>query len=153
VELEVRDRLSRYGYAGDRAPVVRVSALRAEAGDNAAMPLRGVRRGDAQRGQVVCLRGSVRPHERFRAQAYVLSAKEGGRRTPFSSSYQPQFHFRTANVVGTVELGEDRLVMPGDTVDLTVGLGRPVAMSEGLGFAMREGGRTVGAGTVTSLLD
>jgi elongation factor Tu len=126
---------------------------RAEAGDNAAMLLRGVRRRDVQRGQVACLPGSLRPHGRFRAQAYVLTAGDGGRRTPFSTSYQPQFHFRTANVVGTVELGEVRLVVPGDTVELTVGLGKPVAMSEGLGFAIREGGRTAGAGAVTAVLD
>jgi elongation factor Tu len=227
VELEVRELLSRYGFDGERSPVVRVSALRAlegdpvwvrsivdlleavdqhipvparhldrpflmpienvltisgrgtvvtgaveqgivqvgdavevvglrdtlatvctglesfgrslrqaQAGDNAAMLLRGVRRGDVQRGQ-----------------AYVLSAREGGRRTPFSSSYSPQFHFRTANVVGVVDLGEVELARPGDTVELTVGLGRPVAMSAGLGFALREGGRTVGAGAVTEVLD
>jgi len=244
VELEVRELLSRYGFAGDQVPVVRVSALgalagdpawtarvldlleavdrhvplparhldrpflmpvenvltisgrgtvvtgaveqgvirvgdavevvglgstlatvctglemfgksldRAEAGDNAAMLLRGVRRGDVQRGQVVVLPGSLRPHSRFLAQAYVLSAKEGGRRKPFSSTYQPQFHFRTANVVGTVDLGEGGVASPGDTVELTVALGRPVAMSEGLGFAIREGGRTVGAGAVTRVLD
>jgi elongation factor Tu len=129
------------------------SLERAQAGDNAAMLLRGVKRDDVQRGQVVCAPGSVQPHREFRGQVYVLSTEEGGRRTPFFSNYQPQFHFRTANVAGTVELGETEMAMPGDTVELTVGLGRPVAMSEGLGFAIREGGRTVGAGAVTGLLD
>jgi elongation factor Tu len=129
------------------------SLEQAQAGDNAAMLLRGVKRDEVQRGQVVCLPGSVRPHGRFRAQAYVLSTKEGGRRTPFFSTYRPQFHFRTADVVGVVDLGEVAMAMPGDTVDLAVELGKPVAMSEGLGFAMREGGRTVAAGAVTQLLD
>jgi elongation factor Tu len=125
----------------------------AQAGDNAAMLLRGVKRDDVQRGQVVSLPGSVRPHRRFRGHAYVLSAREGGRRTPFFDRYQPQFHFRTADVVGTVDLGEVEMAMPGDTVDVTVELGKPLAMTEGLGFAIREGGRTVGAGAVSELLD
>jgi elongation factor Tu len=126
---------------------------RAEAGDNAALLLRGVKRQQVQRGQVVCLPGSVEPHRRFRARAYVLTEQEGGRHTPFVSSYRPQFHFRTANVVGVVDLGAVELAMPGDTVELTVELGKPVAMDDGLGFVIREGGRTVGAGTVSKLLD
>jgi elongation factor Tu len=126
---------------------------RAEAGDNAALLLRGVKRDELQRGQVVCLPGSVQPHRRFRARLYVLSAREGGRHTAFVTNYRPQFHFRTANVVGVVDLGTVELAMPGDTVELTVELGKPVAMDEGLGFVVREGSRTVGAGSVSELLD
>ena len=97
--------------------------------------------------------GSVRPHTRFRASVYLLSAKEGGRRTGFASNYRPQFFFRTCDVVGNVHLDEAPVALPGDTVDLTVSLGKPIAMAPGLGFAIREGGRTVGAGTVGELLD
>ncbi|WP_327009105.1 elongation factor Tu [Dactylosporangium sp. NBC_01737] len=125
----------------------------AEAGDNAALLLRGIRRGDVQRGQVVAVPGSVSPHRRFTAHVYALTTKEGGRHTPFFANYRPQFFFRTTDVVGAVDLGEVSMVMPGDTVDLTVELGKPVAMATGLGFAVREGGRTVAAGTVTELLD
>jgi elongation factor Tu len=130
------------------------SLPRAQAGDNAAILLRGVRRGEVQRGQVVALPGSVTPHRRFTARLYALSTAEGGRHTPFVANYRPQFYFRTTDVPGAVELGEQvSMVAPGDTVDLTVELGRPVAMEIGLGFAVREGGRTVAAGTVTGLLD
>ena len=125
----------------------------AEAGDNAALLLRGIRRGDVQRGQVVAVPGSVSPHRRFTAHLYALTTKEGGRHTPFFANYRPQFFFRTTDVVGTVDLGDIQMVMPGDTVDLTVELGKPVAMHQGLGFAVREGGHTVAAGTVTTLLD
>ncbi|HEU5471107.1 MAG TPA: elongation factor Tu [Actinophytocola sp.] len=124
----------------------------AQAGDNAAMLLRGVRREEVQRGQVVCLPGSITPHTRFRAQVYLLSTREGGRRTGFTSNYRPQFYFRTCDVVGVVQLTEVDLARPGDTVELTVHLGRPIAMSPGLGFAIREGSRTVGAGTVSEVL-
>jgi elongation factor Tu len=126
---------------------------RAQAGDNAALLLRGVRRADVQRGQVVCLPGSVRPHRRFRAEVYALTAAEGGRHTPFVANYRPQFFFRTTDVVGAVDLGDIPMVVPGDTVTLGVELGQPVALEVGLGFAVREGGRTVAAGTVTALLD
>ncbi len=126
----------------------------AEAGDNAALLLRGVRREQVRRGQVVAEPGSVRPYQRFRAALYVLTAEEGGRHTPFVTNYRPQFFFRTTDVVGTLELGGGvELAMPGDRVEVTVELGRPVPMDPGLGFAVREGGRTVGAGTVTELLD
>ncbi|MEV0730011.1 MULTISPECIES: elongation factor Tu [Polymorphospora] len=126
----------------------------AEAGDNAAVLLRGVKRDQVQRGQVVALPGSVTPHLRFGARLYALTTAEGGRHTPFLANYRPQFYFRTTDVVGAMRLGDDtQMVMPGDTVDLTVELGRPVAMHVGLGFAVREGGRTVAAGTVTALLD
>ncbi|WP_344902522.1 hypothetical protein [Actinomadura meridiana] len=136
--------LDRFGQAMDRA----------EAGDNTAMLLRGVKRDQVRRGQVVSVPGAIRPHLRFRARVRVLTADEGGRSRPFFHGYRPQFHFRTTDVVGGVDLGGDgRMAMPGDAVDMTVELGRPVAMTEGLGFAVREGGRTVGAGTVTELLD
>jgi elongation factor Tu len=130
----------------------------AEAGDNAAMLLRGVRRGDVRRGQVVAEPRTVRPCRAFAAQIYALTSEEGGRHTPFFSNYRPQFYFRTANVVGTVDLGSadqgsDRMVMPGDTAEITVELGQPVAINAGQDFAIREGGRTVAAGTVTALRD
>jgi len=125
----------------------------AEAGDNAAVLLRGVKRDEVRRGQVVALPGSVRPHRKFRAQLHALSTAEGGRHTPFAADYRPQFYFRTTNVSGGIDLGEITLVMPGDTIDLTVELEKPVAMNTGLGFAVREGGHTVAAGTVTELLD
>ncbi|TWP53387.1 elongation factor Tu [Lentzea tibetensis] len=125
----------------------------AQAGDNAAVLLRGVRREEVQRGQVLVAPGSVRPHTRFRASVYLLGKDEGGRHTPVASNYRPQFHFRTSDVVGVVELDGRPMALPGDTVDMTVELGKPIAMDAGLGFAIREGGRTVGAGTVGTLLD
>ena len=126
---------------------------RGEAGDNAALLLRGVRRGQVRRGQVVAAPGSVAPHRRFAARVYLLTAAEGGRRTPIASGYRPQFYLRTTDVVGTVDLGGPGVAAPGDTVVMTVELGKPVAMDAGLGFAIREGGRTIGAGAVTALLD
>jgi elongation factor Tu len=244
VELEVRELLSRHGYPGDQVPVVRVSALRAlagdagaasaigalldavdahvpvparyteapflmpvenvltisgrgtvvtgavergtvrvgdtvevvglgtgltavvtgvetfgkpmergEAGDNAALLLRGVRRHQVRRGQVVAYPGSLAPHSRFAATVHLLSTAEGGRHTPISSGYRPQFYVRTTSVVGEVDLGGTGTAAPGDSVAMTVALGRPVALDAGLGFAIREGGKTVGAGTVTALLD
>ncbi|MCW6004887.1 elongation factor Tu [Micromonospora sp. CPCC 205371] len=128
------------------------SLERAEAGDNAAVLLRGVKRDQVQRGQVVALPGTVTPHTRFRARLYALTTAEGGRHTPFFGNYRPQFYFRTTDVPGSVDLGSVTMVMPGDTVDLEVALGKPVAMEVGLGFAVREGGHTVAAGTVTEVL-
>jgi elongation factor Tu len=125
----------------------------AEAGDNAAVLLRGVKRDEVRRGQVVALPGSVRPHRKFRAQLHALSTAEGGRHSPFGPDYRPQFYFRTTDVDGGIDLGDTTLVMPGDTVDLTVELSKPIAMNPGLGFAVREGGHTVAAGTVTAVLD
>ncbi|WP_329200912.1 elongation factor Tu [Streptomyces sp. NBC_01435] len=124
----------------------------AEAGDNVALLLRGVERDRVRRGHVVAAPGSVTPSRRFTAQVYILSAREGGRTTPVTTGYRPQFYIRTADVVGDVDLGEMAVARPGDTVDLTVELGRDVPLESGLGFAIREGGRTVGAGTVTGLL-
>jgi elongation factor Tu len=129
------------------------SLATAEAGDNAAVLLRGIKRDQVRRGQVVAVPGSVTPHQRFKAQLYALTKEEGGRHTPFVANYRPQFFFRTTDVSGAVDLGQRDMVLPGDTVELTVRLGSPVAMEAGLGFAVREGGRTVAAGTVTELLD
>ncbi|MFI6873274.1 elongation factor Tu [Streptomyces sp. NPDC050400] len=123
----------------------------AQAGDNVALLLRGVPRDAVRRGHVVAEPGSLRPARRFTAQVYVLSAKEGGRTTPVATGYRPQFYLRTADVVGDVDLGEVAVARPGDTVAMTVELGRDVPLESGLGFAIREGGRTVGAGTVTSV--
>ncbi|TCC20374.1 MULTISPECIES: elongation factor Tu [Kribbella] len=125
----------------------------ADAGDNAAVLLRGVKRDEVRRGQVVALPGSVRPHRKFRANLHALSTAEGGRHTPFAADYRPQFYFRTTDVSGGIDLGEIALVMPGDTIELGVELEKPIAMDVGLGFAVREGGHTVAAGTVTELLD
>ena len=126
---------------------------RAEAGDNAALLLRGVRRNQVRRGQVVAQPGSVAPHQRFTAEVELLSEREGGRHTPIATGYRPQFFVRTTSVSGEVDLGRPGTAAPGDLLELTVTLGRPVALDAGLGFAIREGGRTVGAGTVTALLD
>ncbi|MGP4006720.1 elongation factor Tu [Streptomyces sp. 4N124] len=124
----------------------------AQAGDSVALLLRGVARDVVRRGHVVAAPGSVVPSRRFSAQVYVLSAREGGRTTPVSSGYRPQFYIRTADVVGDIDLGEVGVARPGETVTMTVELGRDVPLEPGLGFAIREGGRTVGAGTVTALL-
>ncbi|MEU6551810.1 elongation factor Tu [Streptomyces sp. NPDC046915] len=123
----------------------------AQAGDNVALLLRGVPRDAVRRGHVVAAPGSVVPRRRFSARVYVLSAREGGRTTPVSTGYRPQFYIRTADVVGDVDLGEAAVARPGDTVSMTVELGRDMPLEPGLGFAIREGGRTVGAGTVTAV--
>ncbi|WBB60850.1 elongation factor Tu [Streptomyces sp. WMMC500] len=123
----------------------------AQAGDNVALLLRGVARDAVRRGHVVAEPGSVVPRRRFTAEVYLLSAAEGGRRTAVSTGYRPQFYIRTADVVGDVDLGATAVARPGDTVAMTVELGREVPLEAGLGFAIREGGRTVGAGTVTGL--
>lgn len=123
----------------------------AQAGDNVALLLRGVARDAVRRGHVVTAPGSVAPRRRFTAQVYVLSAAEGGRSTPVSTGYRPQFYIRTADVVGDVDLGEAAVARPGQTVSMSVELGREVPLEPGLGFAIREGGRTVGAGTVTAV--
>ncbi|MFD8999717.1 elongation factor Tu [Streptomyces sp. NPDC059582] len=123
----------------------------AQAGDNVALLLRGVARDAVRRGHVVAAPGSVAPRRRFTAQVYVLSGREGGRTTAVSTGYRPQFYIRTADVVGDVDLGDAALARPGDTVTMTVELGREVPLEPGLGFAIREGGRTVGAGTVTAV--
>jgi len=125
-----------------------------QAGDNVGILLRGTKREDVQRGQVLCKPGSVKPHTHFTAEIYVLSKEEGGRHTPFFNNYRPQFYFRTTDVTGAVELPKDKeMVMPGDNVSITVKLINPIAMEEGLRFAIREGGRTVGAGVVAKIIE
>ncbi len=124
-----------------------------EAGDNAGLLLRGIEKDDIRRGMVICKPGSITPHTEFKCEVYVLSKDEGGRHTPFFQKYRPQFYFRTTDVTGEVELGAGtEMVMPGDNVSLTVKLIAPIAMEKGLKFAIREGGRTVGAGQVTEIL-
>ena len=124
-----------------------------EAGDNVGILLRGVERDDIERGQVLCKSGSITPHTKFEAQAYVLKKEEGGRHTPFFTKYRPQFYFRTTDVTGEVELpAGTEMIMPGDDAKFTVKLITPIAMGEKLNFAIREGGRTVGAGVVTKIL-
>jgi elongation factor Tu len=124
------------------------------AGDNVGILLRGTKREDVERGQVLCKPGSVKPHSHFEAEVYVLSKEEGGRHTPFFNNYRPQFYFRTTDVTGAVELPSGvEMVMPGDNIKIQVKLINPIAMEEGLRFAIREGGRTVGAGVVAKILD
>jgi elongation factor Tu len=123
------------------------------AGDNIGVLLRGTKKDDVERGQVLCKPGSITPHIQFEAQVYILSKDEGGRHTPFFNNYRPQFYFRTTDVTGTVTLPSGtEMVMPGDNTEMTVELIQPIAMEEGLRFAIREGGRTVGAGRVTKIL-
>ncbi len=125
-----------------------------QAGDNVGVLLRGTKREEVERGQVLCKPGSIKPHTKFTAEIYVLSKDEGGRHTPFFQGYRPQFYFRTTDVTGAVELpAGTEMVMPGDNVSVTVNLIAPVAMEEGLRFAIREGGRTVGAGVVAKIIE
>ena len=125
-----------------------------QAGDNVGLLLRGTKREDVERGQVLCKPGSVKPHTKFEAEVYILSKDEGGRHTPFFNGYRPQFYFRTTDVTGACDLVEGvEMVMPGDNVNLTVTLIAPIAMDEGLRFAIREGGRTVGAGVVAKIIE
>jgi elongation factor Tu len=125
-----------------------------EAGDNIGILLRGTKRDDVERGQVVAKPGSITPHTKFKAEAYILTKEEGGRHTPFFANYRPQFYFRTTDVTGTVVLPEGtEMVMPGDNITMEIDLIAPIAMEEGLRFAIREGGRTVGAGVVASIIE
>jgi elongation factor Tu len=125
----------------------------AHAGDNAGALLRGVKREDVERGQVLAKPGSITPHTHFKAEVYVLSKDEGGRHTPFFNNYRPQFYFRTTDVTGAVNLPEGQeMVMPGDNTNMEIELIQPIAMDSGLRFAIREGGRTVGAGVVTEIV-
>src|SRR5206468_1030000 len=171
VELEVRELLSEQEFDGDNAPIVRVAAHPAlqgdakwgesiielldegRAGENVGLLLRGTKREDVERGMVVIKPGTTTPHTNFDASVYILSKEEGGRHTPFFQNYRPQFYFRTTDVTGVVTLPEGtEMVMPGDNTEITVQLIQPIAMEEGLRFAIREGGRTVGAGRVTKIL-
>jgi len=124
-----------------------------QAGDNIGALLRGTKREEIERGQVLCKPGSITPHTKFKAEVYCLKKEEGGRHTPFFSGYRPQFYFRTTDVTGIANLPEGtEMVMPGDNVEMTIELIQPIAMDQGLRFAVREGGRTVGAGVVTDIV-
>ncbi len=125
-----------------------------EAGDNIGALLRGTKREEVERGQVLAKPGSITPHTKFKAEAYILTKEEGGRHTPFFTNYRPQFYFRTTDVTGVVQLPTGtEMVMPGDNVTMEIQLIAPIAMDEGLRFAIREGGRTVGAGVVASIIE
>jgi len=158
--VKVGEEVEIVGMAETRRTVVtgvemfKKSLERGEAGDNAGCLLRGIEREDVQRGQVLAKPGSIKPHTRFTAQVYVLSKDEGGRHTPFFKGYRPQFYIRTTDVTGNIGFAEGiEMVMPGDNIDMTVELIMPVAIEEGLHFAIREGGRTVGAGVVTKIVE
>ena len=125
-----------------------------EAGDNVGVLLRGIQRTEIERGQVLAVPGSIKPHTKFKAQVYVLTADEGGRHTPFFNGYRPQFYFRTTDVTGTIDLpAGTEMVMPGDNIDMTIELITPIAIEKGLRFAIREGGRTVGSGVVADIME
>jgi elongation factor Tu len=124
-----------------------------QAGDNVGVLLRGTKREDVERGQVLAKPGSITPHTTFKCECYILSKEEGGRHTPFFSNYRPQFYFRTTDVTGAIKLPEGKeMVIPGDNVEMEIELISPIAMDEGLRFAIREGGRTVGAGVVSKII-
>ena len=126
----------------------------AEAGDNIGALLRGIQRSEVERGQVLAKPGTIHPHTKFKAQVYVLTKEEGGRHTPFFNGYRPQFYFRTTDVTGVIELAAGtEMVMPGDNVDMTIELITPIAIEKGLRFAIREGGRTVGSGVVSEVIE
>src|SRR5678810_826498 len=126
----------------------------ARAGDNVGVLLRGTKKEEIERGQVIAKPGTIKPHKKFKAEVYVLSKEEGGRHTPFFTNYRPQFYVRTTDVTGTVELPEGvKMVMPGDNIQMVVTLHTPVALEEQMRFAIREGGKTVGAGVVTKILE
>ena len=138
----------------NRSRNVQKASWWSKAGDNIGALLRGVQRTDIERGQVLAKPGSVHPHNKFVGQVYVLKKEEGGRHTPFFDGYRPQFYFRTTDVTGSIKLPEGmEMVMPGDHIDMNVELITPIAMDEGLRFAIREGGRTVGSGVVTSIIE
>ena len=158
--LNLNDEVEIVGLKETRKTVVtgiemfRKSLDFAEAGDNAGVLLRGINREDVERGQVLAKPGSVKPHKKFKASVYVLSKEEGGRHTPFFSNYRPQFYFRTTDVTGVIELPQGvEMVMPGDNIEMTVELISMVALENGTKFSIREGGRTVGAGTVTEIIE
>ena len=157
--VKVNDEVEIVGIRDTRKVVVtgvemfKKSLDRGEAGDNVGLLMRGIEREDIERGQVIAAAGSITPHSQFEAQVYVLSKEEGGRHTPFFKGYKPQFYIRTTDVTGTVELPAGvEMVMPGDDINMIVNLGSAVALSDGTRFAIREGGRTVGAGVVVKIL-
>ena len=158
-KVKVGEELELVGFGSDkRAVITGVEMFRklldeGQAGDNVGLLLRGLAKEDVERGMVLAKPGSITPHTQFEAEVYVLTKEEGGRHTPFFKGYRPQFYFRTTDVTGSVELGEGtEMVMPGDNVQMTIELITPIAMDEGLRFAIREGGHTVGAGVVTKIL-
>ena len=125
-----------------------------QAGDNVGLLIRGIDKDEVERGQVIAKPGSITPHTKFKGEVYVLKKEEGGRHTPFFTGYRPQFYFRTTDVTGSAQLPDGvEMVMPGDNVTISVELSKPIAMDKGLRFAIREGGRTVGAGTVTEIIE
>src|SRR3989441_506740 len=152
VELEVRELLSKYGYKGEEVPIIRGSALKAL--ESTSTDINAPQfKSSIERGQVIAKPGSVKPHTTFNAEVYVLSKEEGGRHTPFFSGYRPQFYVRTTDVTGEAKLKEGtEMIMPGDNANLEVTLITPIALEEGLRFAIREGGHTVGAGVVTKVI-
>ena len=157
---KVGDTVEILGMGSDKTSVITgVEMFRklldeAQAGDNIGVLLRGIQRTDIERGQVICKPGSVKPHMKFNAQVYVLKKEEGGRHTPFFNGYRPQFYFRTTDVTGSIELESGvEMVMPGDNVKMTITLITPIAIEQGLRFAIREGGRTVGSGVVSEILE
>ncbi len=157
---KVGDTVEILGMGSDKTSVITgVEMFRklldeAQAGDNIGVLLRGIQRTDIERGQVICKPGSVKPHMKFTAQVYVLKKEEGGRHTPFFNGYRPQFYFRTTDVTGSIELESGvEMVMPGDNVKMTITLITPIAIEQGLRFAIREGGRTVGSGVVSEILE
>jgi elongation factor Tu len=158
-KIKVGEEISLVGFNSDKKSVVTgVEMFRklldeGVAGDNAGLLLRGVAKEEVERGMVLAKPGTITPHTHFHAEVYVLTKEEGGRHTPFFKGYRPQFYFRTTDVTGSVELPAGmEMVMPGDNVQMTIDLIIPIAMDEGLRFAIREGGRTVGAGVVTKIL-
>jgi elongation factor Tu len=157
--IKVGEEVSLIGFNSDKKTVItgvemfRKLLDQGEAGDNVGLLLRGVAKEEVERGMVLAKTGSIKPHTKFHAEVYVLTKEEGGRHTPFFKGYRPQFYFRTTDVTGSVELPEGmEMVMPGDNVQMTIELITPIAMDEGLRFAIREGGRTVGAGVVAKIL-
>ncbi len=159
--LKVSDEVEIIGLTEERRKVVvtgvemfRKLLDQAEAGDNVGVLLRGVQRTDIERGQVLCAPGTINPHTKYEAEVYVLKKEEGGRHTPFFNGYRPQFYFRTTDVTGDLRLPEGvEMVMPGDNIQMTINLITPIAIEEGLRFAIREGGRTVGSGVVTKIIE
>jgi elongation factor Tu len=157
--VKVGEEVQLVGFGAEKKTVVtgvemfRKLLDQGEAGDNVGLLLRGVEKTEIERGMVLAKPGSITPHTQFEAEVYVLTKEEGGRHTPFFNNYRPQFYFRTTDVTGMIQLPEGtEMVMPGDNVQMTVELGKAIAMDEGLRFAIREGGRTVGAGRVTKIL-
>ena len=160
-QLKLQDTVEIVGLSKEKKQTVvtgvemfRKTLDEAEAGDNIGVLLRGVQRSEVERGQVLAKPGTIHPHTKFKAQVYVLTKDEGGRHTPFFNGYRPQFYFRTTDVTGTIELPQGtEMVMPGDNIDMTIELITPIAIEQGLRFAIREGGRTVGSGVVADIIE